>query len=141
MMIDYGQPHARGRTIFGDLVPYDQVWRLGANWATSLSVDVNVRIGGLNIPRGLYSLYLLPHTNTAELIVNRQTKQWGTDYDPTLDLGRTPLQVRSLSETTQSLILTLQPAIPQAAGQPPRGKLYITWENIEFSTEWAVLWP
>jgi len=141
MMIDYGQPHARGRTIFGGLVPYDQVWRLGANWATSLSVDVNVRIGGLNVPRGLYSLYLLPHANTAELIVNRQTKQWGTDYDHTLDLGRTPLQVRSLSETTQSLILTLQPEIPQAAGQPPSGKLYITWENIEFSTDWAVLWP
>ena len=141
MTIDYGQPHARGRAIFGGLVPYNEVWRLGANWATSLSLDVDVKIGNLNIPRGLYSLFLLPHEKTAELIVNRQTKQWGTDYDPALDLGRTSLQVRSLSETTQSLVVTLEPIFPQDAGQLPTGELRITWENVEFSTDWSVLWP
>ena len=77
MAIDYGQPHVRGRAIFGGLVPYDEVWRLGANWATSLSLDVNMTIGDLDVPRGLYTLFLLPRGNSAELIVNRQTKQWG----------------------------------------------------------------
>lgn len=141
MTIDYGQPHARGRAIFGSLVPYNEVWRLGANWATSFSLDVDVRIGDLNVPRGLYSLFLLPHENTAELIINKQTKQWGTDYDPALDLGRTALKVRSLSETTQSLTVTLEPIFPQEAGQLPTGELRIVWEDIEFSTNWSVLWP
>ena len=60
MTIDYGQPHARGREIFGALVPFGEVWRLGANWATSLTLDVNMRIGDLDVPRGLYTLFLLP---------------------------------------------------------------------------------
>ena len=50
MAVDYGQSHARGRTIFGGLVPYGEVWRLGANWATSLTLDVNMRIGALDVP-------------------------------------------------------------------------------------------
>ena len=64
-----------------------------------------------------------------------------TDYDPTLDLGRTVLKVRSLSETTQSLALTLEPLFPQEDGQLPSGELRIVWEDVEFSTNWSVLWP
>lgn len=141
MTIDYGQPHVRGRAIFGGLVPYDEVWRLGANWATSLSLDVNMTIGDLDVPRGLYTLFLLPRGNSAELIVNRQTKQWGTDYDPALDLGRTALRRRSLQETAQSLIVTLEPVFPQEAGELPSGTLRITWGNVEFATDWRVIWP
>ena len=55
-----------------------------ANWATSLTLDVNIRIGGLDVPRGHYSLFLLPREDGGELIVNRQTRQWGTDYDSSL---------------------------------------------------------
>ena len=58
--IDYGQPHARGREIFGGLVPYGEVWRLGANWATRLTLDFDVRFGDLDVPRGEYTLFLLP---------------------------------------------------------------------------------
>ena len=141
MTIDYGQPHARGRTIFGRLVPYGDVWRLGANWATSVTLDVNMRIGDLDIPRGLYSLFLLPKEDGAELIVNRQTRQWGTDYDPSLDLGRTALRRRSLPETAQSLVVTLEPVFPQEAGEPPAGTLRITWGEVEFDTDWRVIWP
>ena len=139
--IDYGQPHARGRAIFGGLVPHDEVWRLGANWATSLTLDVNLRIGDLAIPRGLYSLFLLPREDGGELIVNRQTRQWGTDYDPSLDLGRTALRRRSLPETAQSLVVTLEPLFPQEAGQLPAGTLRITWGQVEFATDWRVIWP
>lgn len=141
MSIDYGQPHARGREIFGGLVPLGEVWRLGANWATSLTLDVNMRIGDLDVPRGLYTLFLLPHEDGAELIVNRQTRQWGTDYDPSLDLGRTPLRRRLLAETTQSLVVTLEPISPQEAGERPAGSLRIAWGRIEFATEWRVIWP
>ncbi len=141
MTIDYGQPHARGRKIFGGLVPYDEVWRLGANWATSLTLDVNVRIGDLDVPRGLYTLFLVPHEDGAELIVNRQTRQWGTDYDPSLDLGSTRLRRRSLPEAAHSLVVTLEPVFPQADGERPAGTLRITWGEAEFATEWRVVWP
>ena len=141
MTIDYGQPHARGRAIFGGLVPYGQVWRLGANRATSLTLDVNVRIGDLDIPRGFYTLFLLPREDDAELIVSRQTRQWGTDYDPALDLGRTPLRRRSLPEIAESLVVTLQPVFPQEAGERPAGTLRIAWGEVEFATEWRVVWP
>ena len=80
--IDYGQPHARGREIFGGLVPYGEVWRLGANWATRLTLDFDVRFGDLDVPRGEYTLFMLPRENGGDLIVSRQTRQWGTDYDP-----------------------------------------------------------
>jgi hypothetical protein len=81
MIIDYGQPHARGRDIFGGLVPYGEVWRLGANWATSLALDVPMQIGDLVVPRGEYTLFFLPREGGGELIVNEQTRHWGTDYD------------------------------------------------------------
>ena len=141
MTIDYGQPHVRGRTIFGGLVPFDEVWRLGANWATSLTLDVNMRIGDLDIPRGLYTLFLLPREDGGDLIVNRQTRQWGTDYDPSLDVGRTALRRRSLPETVQSLVVTLEPRIPQEAGELPAGTLRVTWGDVEFATDWRVVWP
>lgn len=141
MTIDYGQPHARGREIFGALVPFGEVWRLGANWATSLTLDVNMRIGDLDVPRGLYTLFLLPREDGAELIVNRQTRQWGTDYDPSLDLGRTSLRCRLLAETAQSLVVTLEPTFPQEAGERPAGALRIAWGGVEFATEWRVIWP
>ena len=139
--IDHGQPHARGRTIFGGLVPFDQVWRLGANWATSLTTDVNVRIGDLEVSRGAYTLFLLPREDGADLIVNHQTRQWGTDYDPTLDLGRTELSHRSLPETAQSLIVTLEPVASQGLGNIPSGTLRIAWGNAEFTAEGRVIWP
>lgn len=141
MTIDYGQPHARGRVIFGGLVPYDEVWRLGANWATSLTLDVNARIGSLDIPRGIYTLFLLPREDGAELIVNRQTRQWGTDYDASLDLGRTAVRRRSLPETVQGLVVTLEPHVPQEVGELPAGRLRIAWGKVEFATDWRVIWP
>ena len=55
MILDYGQPHARSRTIFGGLVPYGDIWRLGANMATHLTLDLNVRLGDLDVPRGIYT--------------------------------------------------------------------------------------
>ena len=144
--------------VWRGLVPYGEVWRLGANWATSLTLDVkglppggrkasrrnhadHVRIGDLDVPRGLYTLFLLPSEDGAELIVNRQTRQWGTDYDPSLDLGRTSLRRRSLPETVQSLAVTLEPVFPQEAGRRPAGTMRITWGDVEFETDWRVIWP
>lgn len=139
--IDYGQPHARGRAIFGGLVPYGAVWRLGANWATRLTLDFDVRFGGLDLPRGEYTLFMLPRAAGGELIVSRQTRQWGTDYDPAFDFGRTPVDRRGLVEAVPSLAVTLEPDLPAEAGAVPSGTLRIAWGEAEYSTAWRMLWP
>src|SRR3954447_8994430 len=77
--ISYGQPHARGRQIVGGLIPSDTVWRFGANTATTLHTDVDLTLGGLALPRGDYSLFLLHGGASWQLIVNNGTGQWGTD--------------------------------------------------------------
>jgi Protein of unknown function (DUF2911) len=91
--IDYSRPSMRNRKIFGGLVAYDQVWRTGANAATSLKTDVDLDIGGTKIPAGSYTLYTIPGMNNWQLIVNKQTGQWGTKYDQNQDLARIPMQV------------------------------------------------
>ena len=139
--IDYGQPHARGREIFGALVPYGQVWRLGANWATRLTLDFDARVGDLDVPRGEYTLFLLPRENGGELIVSRQTRQWGTDYDPSYDFGGTPLRRRTLGEPVRSLAITLEPDLPAEEGAVPSGTLRVAWGEAEYSTDWRMLWP
>jgi Protein of unknown function (DUF2911) len=141
MIVDYGQPHARGRTIFGDLVPYGEVWRLGANWATTLMLDVEMRIGDLELPRGEYTLFLLPRPDGGELIVSEQTRQWGTDYDASRDFGRTPVGRRSLTDFVQSLVITLEPDFPQVNGAVPSGTMRIAWGEAEYSVRWEMMWP
>ena len=139
--IDYGQPHARGREIFGGLVPYGEVWRLGANWATRLTLDFDVRFGELDVPRGEYTLFMLPRENGGELIVSRQTRQWGTDYDPAFDFGRTPIDRRPLEGAVRSLAVTLEPDVPAEEGAVPSGMLRIAWGEAEYFTAWRMLWP
>jgi hypothetical protein len=140
MSIDYGQPHARGREIFGGLVPYGEVWRLGANEATHLTLDLNARIGDLRLPAGLYTLYLLPRADGADLIVNRQVQQWGTVYDAAHDVGRVPMRRRALPEVVESLTITLVPELAQE-GQLPRGIVRIAWGNVEYTADWEATWP
>jgi len=89
--IDYNQPSMRGRKIFGGLLPYGQVWRTGANPATTLKTAVDLKIGDLSVPAGTYTIYSLPSETTWKLIVNKQTGQWGTEYHPEQDLGRTDM--------------------------------------------------
>ncbi len=139
--IDHGQPHARGRAIFGGLVPYGEVWRLGANWATRLTLDFDVRFGDLDVPRGEYTLFMLPREDGGELIVSRQTRHWGTDYDPSLDFGRTPIHRRELAEPVRSLAVTLEPDLPAEEGAVPSGTLRIAWGRAEYLADWQMLWP
>lgn len=139
--IDYGQPHTRGREIFGGLVPYGEVWRLGANWATRLTLDFDVRFGELDVPRGEYTLFMLPREHGGELIVSRQTRQWGTDYDPSFDFGRTPIDRRPLEGAVRSLSVTLEPDLPAEGGAVPSGMLRIAWGEAEYFTAWRMLWP
>ena len=138
--ITYGQPHARGRRVEGGLIPADSVWRLGANMATTLHTDVDLNFGGLKVPRGDYSLYLVHANQRWELIVNRVTGNWGSDYDRMRDVGRVPLATRTLAEPEESLSIYLVPQSerPAQGYADLRGQLRIKWGRTEFSTGWSV---
>ena len=74
--IQYSRPSMRGRKIFGGLVPYDEIWRTGANAATRLKTDVDLFIDGEAVPKGEYTLYTQPGMSSWKLIINKQTGQW-----------------------------------------------------------------
>ncbi len=138
--ITYGQPHARGRRVEGGLVPIDTVWRFGANMATTLHTDVDLTLGDLPVPRGDYSLFVLYTRAGWQLVVNRGTGQWGTDYDRAKDVGRVPLASRTLTEPEESLSIYLVPesAKPSTGYAELRGALRIKWGTAELSTGWRV---
>ena len=75
--IDYSSPSVKGRKVFGDLVPYGEVWRAGANEATLFETDKNIKVEGKDLPAGKYSLYAIPGEKEWTIIFNKQTGQWG----------------------------------------------------------------
>ncbi|MEN6535070.1 MAG: DUF2911 domain-containing protein, partial [Bryobacteraceae bacterium] len=75
--VEYGRPYKKGREIFGGLVPWDKVWRTGADEATILTSDADLMIGSLHVPKGSYSLFTIPEKQSWTLIVNKVAKQWG----------------------------------------------------------------
>src|ERR1700729_1273062 len=125
--INYGAPSMRGRKIFGGLVPYDKVWRTGANPATALKTEVNLKIGTADVPAGSYTLYTLPSTGTWKLIINKQTGQWGTKYDQSQDLARVDMKKETLSSPQEVMSITLEPF------QGKTSSLHVKWDTTDVS--------
>ncbi len=98
LTVDYGRPLARGRTLLGNVISYDRIWRTGANAATQFTTSAPITLAGLPLPAGTYTLWTVPHPGSADLIVNRQTGQWGTQYSRARDLGR----ARMTSDSTDA---------------------------------------
>jgi hypothetical protein len=121
--VDYSSPRVRGRKIMGGLVPYGKVWRTGANAATTLTTAGDLMIGTLHVPAGTYTLYTIPGEKEWTLIVNKQTGQWGTQYDAAQDLGRVPMKVSALPSPREEMTIAVRP------GEGPRGTLAIEWES------------
>src|SRR5271169_6019206 len=103
--VDYSRPSMRGRKIFGGLVPYGQVWRTGANSATSLKTDANLTIGGASVPAGSYTLYTIPDEKKWTLIINKETGQWGTEYSEKDDLARVEMKVSKNASPTEQFTI------------------------------------
>ena len=127
--IDYSRPSMRNRKIFGGLVPYDQVWRTGANAATSLKTSVDLNIGGTNVPKGSYTIYTLPGMNGWQLIINKQTGQWGTEYDQKQDLARIPMKVSQRSSGLELFTISFDKTGGDSA------TLKLEWENTIASVD------
>ncbi len=123
--IDYNSPRMRGRVIFGGLVPYDKVWRTGANPATTLKTAMNLTIGTLNVPAGTYTIYTLPAKSGWLLIVNKQTGQWGTEYDQKQDLGRTPLTAKTAGTPMENMTIDFENT------KGAETELHIKWEKTD----------
>ncbi|MBS1596624.1 MAG: DUF2911 domain-containing protein [Bacteroidetes bacterium] len=122
--IIYGRPQKNGRTIFGDLVPYGSVWRLGANEATEIEFFRDVKINKIKVPKGRYTLYALPESATWTMILNKETNIWGAfKYDSKKDLMRTDVPVQKQTETCEAFSMVFEKNNSNAAN------LVISWEN------------
>ena len=125
--IQYSRPSMRGRKIMGGLVPYGEVWRTGANEATQLSTPVDLTIGGANVPAGLYTLYSLVGAHNWKLIVNKQTGQWGTEYDANQDLVRVDMQMGKTSAPVEQFTISWKKTGDTAAD------LIFEWETTRLT--------
>jgi hypothetical protein len=123
--ISYNAPSMRGRKIFGDLVPYDKVWRTGANPATTLKTDVNLKIGTATVPAGTYTLYTLPSEGTWKLIINKQTGQWGTKYDEAQNLARVDMMKTVLPNPQEKMSISFE----KTHGN--RTQLHVRWDTTD----------
>jgi hypothetical protein len=121
--IQYAAPSMRGRKIFGGLEPYGRVWRAGANDATALHTDANLDIGGLSVPKGDYTLFVYLDPNQWQLIVSKQTGEWGLDYNPSRDLGRVKMDMSKPPKPIETYKMTL------SSVGANKGKLQLAWEN------------
>ncbi len=131
--IDYSAPSVRGRKIFGGLVPYGQVWRTGANAATTLKTTTNLKIGSLMVPAGTYTLYTMPGADAWKLIVNKQTGQWGTVYHADQDLGRVALKVAKNAAPVEKM------KIEFTHTQGAMTALHIVWADLNLSVPVTVV--
>jgi Protein of unknown function (DUF2911) len=127
--IDYSSPRAKGRKIFGGLVPYGQIWRAGANEATTLVSGSDVTIGGKAVPAGSYTVFTIPGEDKWTLVISKKTGEWGTAYPgPDNDLARIDMKVSKLAAPVENFTIALDPA---GAGCT----LKMEWETTEASVD------
>jgi hypothetical protein len=129
LTIDYGRPLLRGRTLLGEVIPYDRVWRTGANAATQFTTTTPIKVGGMPVPAGTYTLFTAPHTSGVDLIVNKEKGEWGTEYNGSHDLG----SVRMTSEVATTPVEEF--TISVIPGDQRHGKLVLEWGSFR----WIVL--
>jgi hypothetical protein len=127
LTISYSSPRIRGRKIMGGLVPYGQWWRTGADNATTFQTDADLDLGGLKVPKGTYTIYTLPGATEWQLIINKQTGQWGTEYNQRQDLGRVKMNLAQ----TPALVDSFKIELLSTGGN--KGLLKMTWERTEVS--------
>ncbi|MGH7477830.1 MAG: DUF2911 domain-containing protein [Longimicrobiales bacterium] len=110
LWVDYSAPSKRGRTVFGGIVPWNEVWRTGANQATHFATDRELEIGEARVPPGTYTLFTIPAPDGWTLIINRETGQGGLDHDPAHDLARVPLRVERVDPAAEQFRIDIESA-------------------------------
>ncbi len=121
--VDYGRPGVKGRTIFGDLVPYGKVWRAGANSSTKITFGQAVLFGGKSIPAGTYGLFILPSEKEWKIILNKDSQNWGTMYDEKLNVAEITASVQKSAEKQEWFEIDLKPVDDHSM------EMILSWEN------------
>lgn len=128
VLVDYGRPHVRERSVWGGtLVPFDSVWRAGANDAAHLFTTRTLAIGTMSLAPGTYTLWVQHTRNGTFLIVNKQTGQWGTQYDAAQDIGRVQMQMSAAPSHVEEFTV----AVKALTGT--RGAIEMAWGPSVFS--------
>jgi hypothetical protein len=123
----YSRPQKKGRKIFGDLEPYGEIYRLGANEATEIEFYRAVTIGGKNIPKGRYTMYSIPDEKKWTIIINRDTDIWGAfKYDKSKDVVRTDISVTTLDTPVDPFTMVFEKA-------PNGANLIIAWDTVSIT--------
>jgi hypothetical protein len=125
--VDYGRPLLRGRTLLGDVISYDRVWRTGANAATQFTSSAPITLAGLSLPAGTYTLWTVPRRTGVDLIVNKQTGQWGTEYSRAQDLGTAPMKADSVSPPVEKFTISIEPVDAR------HGRLTMAWGTFRWT--------
>ena len=127
--IDYSSPRAKGRKIFGDLVPYGKIWRTGANEATTFVTDTAVAVGGKDVAAGSYTIFTVPEEGKWALVISKKTGEWGTDYPgESNDLARAPMSTSKTAAPVESFTIGFEQAGNKCA-------LHMEWENTRASVD------
>ena len=122
--VDYSRPLRRGRTLLGGLIPYDRVWRTGANAATHLSTTGPIRLAGVPLDSGTYTLWTLPAREEVQLVINRETGQWGTGYQSRHDIARVAMQVDTLADPVERFTIRVDTVT---------SRLIMEWGTLQWS--------
>jgi hypothetical protein len=129
--VDYSSPRAKGRKIFGGLVPYGEVWRTGANDATTFVTAADLTVGGKDVPAGSYTIFTVPTADKWTLIINKKTGEWGIPYKYESDeLARVPMSVSKTSAPVENFTISFD----QSGGGCT---LQMSWENTQASVKVA----
>ncbi|MFL5477617.1 MAG: DUF2911 domain-containing protein [Gemmatimonadaceae bacterium] len=131
VVVAYSRPLKRGRVIFGNIVPWNQVWRTGANAATMFTTSKDLVFGTTVIPAGSYTLWTVPTPTGAKLIFNSETGQWGTDYHADKDFAKVDLAGRKISPPVEQFVIGVA---PRGAG----GVISFSWDDRQFSAPFTV---
>jgi hypothetical protein len=122
----YGRPQKNGRNIFGDLVPYDMIWRVGANEATEIEFYRDVKIAGKKLAKGRYSMYAIPTAEKWTIILNKETDTWGAfGYDDKKDVLRTDVKVETVADPIEVFTICFE------GKDKNKTSLLIGWDNKE----------
>jgi len=121
VLVDYSRPARRGRVVFGGIVPWNAVWRTGANRTTTLMSDRELQVGDATLPAGSYALFTIPTATGWTLIVNRNVGA-GTDYDAGQDVARIAMRAERVPQSVERFTIALEPRGPEAL-------LSFTWEQ------------
>ncbi|HEY2806019.1 MAG TPA: DUF2911 domain-containing protein [Gemmatimonadales bacterium] len=133
LMIDYSRPAKRGRTVFGStVVPWGEIWRVGANAATQFRTDKALEIGGVTLPAGFYTLWAIPSPTTWRLVINSQTGQWGTAHDPSKDLYSLDMGVAALGQAVERFTISVTPSGSNG------GVINLDWDTTRASIPFTV---